>query len=157
MIIGIFAVDEQGGLGRNGLMPWHDKNDMQWFKNNTTDNIVVMGRKTWESTGYLPNRRNIVITNQPFVHSHATSLCNNVCANIVALQQNNIEKNVFVIGGANILVQAKPILELLYITKIPGDYSCDVRLNITEFTNGFNLIERKNLGSCEVEIYDRVL
>lgn len=156
MIIGIFAIDDQGGVGLKGSLPWHDKNDMKWFKTTTSNHIVIMGRTTWESTGFLPNRKNIVLTNKPLVHSNTSVMCGNVCSNTVAIQQNNAEQNVFVIGGANVLLQAKPVLEQLYITRIPGDYSCDTKIDLDNFIWGFNLIKRIDLKTCEVEIYERI-
>ena len=62
----IVAVDKNThGIGKNGRIPWNNKDDMKWFKNVTTgdgNNSVIMGRNTYESIGKpLPNRINIVI------------------------------------------------------------------------------------------------
>ena len=49
MIKGIMAVDEKGGISKGKSMPWpKNPKDLKWFKDNTINNIVVMGRKTWE-------------------------------------------------------------------------------------------------------------
>ena len=68
MIKSIIATDLQGGMGRNGSLPWpHDKEDMQWFKAATTGHVVVMGSNTWSDPGMpkpLPNRHCVVVTNQ---------------------------------------------------------------------------------------------
>lgn len=158
MIIGIFAVDENGGLGRNGSLPWKCSEDMKWFKNTTTNNVVVMGSKTWESTGYLPNRKNVIITSRQLnnLKQDVLIINENVCSNIVALQNNNKLKDVFIIGGPNILLQTKPILEQLCITKIPGNYNCDVSLNLTEFLVDFKLMKQLNFNMCTVEEYERI-
>ena len=48
MIKAIFAVDVWGGMGYNGSLPWpHHREDFQYFKDQTTDHIVVMGLRTW--------------------------------------------------------------------------------------------------------------
>ena len=41
------AVDEKGGISKGQSMPWPKNSiDLKWFKENTVNNIVVMGRKT---------------------------------------------------------------------------------------------------------------
>ena len=64
---GILAVDSMNGLAKNGKIPWKSKTDMAFFKNVTTHNTVVMGINTLltlPNKKPLPNRTNIVITNQ---------------------------------------------------------------------------------------------
>ena len=67
MIAAIAAVDENFGIGYNGQLLAHIPEDMARFKALTTNNAVVMGRKTWDSLPIkpLPNRENIVITSHP--------------------------------------------------------------------------------------------
>lgn len=53
-------------IGDGNKIPWHLPEDFCWFKKITTGNVVVMGRKTFESLGRpLPNRINIVLTRHP--------------------------------------------------------------------------------------------
>lgn len=53
-------------IGRQGAIPWHLPEDFKWFKQQTTGNVAVMGRKTYESLpGRLPNRRIMVLTRHP--------------------------------------------------------------------------------------------
>jgi dihydrofolate reductase len=53
-------------IGANGKIPWHLPEDFKWFKKMTMGNIVVMGRKTFESLGQpLPNRKNMILTRHP--------------------------------------------------------------------------------------------
>ena len=59
----IAAVGKNLELGKGNDLIWHFKDDMRFFKETTTGNTVIMGRKTFESLPHaLPNRRNIVIT-----------------------------------------------------------------------------------------------
>lgn len=59
----IVAVTENDAIGRNGELLFHYKEDLNNFKKLTSGNIVIMGRKTYESIGKpLPNRINIVLT-----------------------------------------------------------------------------------------------
>jgi len=60
-------------IGQGNRIPWHLPEDFKWFKQKTLGNIVVMGRKTFESLGKpLPNRKNLVLTRHPqsLIHSH---------------------------------------------------------------------------------------
>ncbi len=53
-------------IGAGGKIPWHLPEDFKWFKKMTMGNVVVMGRKTFESLGRpLPNRKNLVLTKHP--------------------------------------------------------------------------------------------
>jgi dihydrofolate reductase len=53
-------------IGADGKIPWHLAEDFKWFKKMTMGNIVVMGRKTFESLGRpLPNRQNMILTRHP--------------------------------------------------------------------------------------------
>ena len=64
MINCLVAVDRNQGIGFEGQMPWPRlSGDMKWFKECTTDNIIIMGSTTWKSLGKpLPNRINVVIS-----------------------------------------------------------------------------------------------
>ena len=69
----VVAMDEQQGIGKGGKLPWHIPGDLKYFKNLTTKtklpdkkNVVIMGRKTWESLPQnfrpLSKRINVVLT-----------------------------------------------------------------------------------------------
>jgi dihydrofolate reductase len=160
MIGAVFAVDERGGLGRNGTIPWpYNKEDMQWFKHATTNSVVVMGRRSWESPDMikpLPDRVNAVVTNNFLDRNDIEQFRGNVCEGIIRLCEKYTKKNLFVIGGADLLMQARPVLECAYITRIPGEYMCDTHINLTEFLIGFKLTNSQEYGTCTVELYERI-
>ena len=62
----IWAQDQNGGIGKDGKLPWHISEDLQNFKKITSGSPIIMGRKTWESLPFkpLPNRRNIVLSSK---------------------------------------------------------------------------------------------
>lgn len=157
MITGLFAVDNNGGMGVHGHMPWpHNKDDMQWFKKTTQNQIVVMGRKTWESPDMpspLPGRVNVLFTNNFIDREDVEQIKGDVCEALVSIQKSNKKLNIFVIGGPNLLTQAKPVLEKIYLTRIEGEYLSDTSIDLNEFLNGFKLVDKINLGSCTVEEY----
>ena len=60
-------------IGADGKIPWHLPEDFKWFRKMTMGNVVVMGRKTFESLGRpLPNRKNMILTRHPqrLIKSH---------------------------------------------------------------------------------------
>ena len=60
----LVAYDENRVIGNEGRLPWDLPKDLKLFKERTLDNIVIMGRKTWESLPVkpLPKRLNIVVS-----------------------------------------------------------------------------------------------
>ena len=62
----------------------------------------------------------------------------------------------FVIGGADLLVKAKPVIESVYVTRIAGDFDCDTRIDIDEFLKGFKLTSEYDLGTCVVKKYESI-
>ena len=63
MIKIIVATSKNRVIGNDNSLIWNLPSDLKHFKKLTTDNSIVMGRKTYESIGRpLPNRRNIIIT-----------------------------------------------------------------------------------------------
>lgn len=62
----IAAMSENRVIGHGNQIPWHLPEDFKWFKKMTTGNVVVMGRKTFESIGKpLPNRTTLILTRHP--------------------------------------------------------------------------------------------
>ena len=62
----IVAMSENRVIGNGNKIPWHLPDDFKWFKKVTIGNVVVMGRKTFESIGKpLPNRKSLILTRHP--------------------------------------------------------------------------------------------
>ena len=161
MIIGLFAVDDNGGIGNKGGMPWPpNKDDFKWFRETTLGQVVVMGKTTWNSPDMpkpLPKRFNVVFTNSPAEVKGAHIVFSGKVDEILRFIELDYEyENVFVIGGVNILQQAKPALQKLYITRIPGTYEADTQINLPSFLEGFILTNTRDLGSCKVEEYEAI-
>lgn len=121
----ISAIDENNGIGKNNALLTHIPEDMKFFKEKTTNNIVVMGRKTLESfpnQKALPNRINIVISSQ------ILNIDNAICVRSIdeAIDvANRIGKEIFIIGGASIYKQFIDKCDTLYITKIYKNFYAD--------------------------------
>lgn len=116
----IAAVGKNMELGRNNDLIWHFKEDMKFFRETTTGNTVVMGRKTFESLPLaLPNRRNIVITSNKNYTAEGAEVVGSV-EEAVAKTKND---NVFVIGGGKVYAEFLSCADKLYLTEI--DAVCD--------------------------------
>ena len=119
MIIIKFAQNLLGFIGKDNNIPWKCKRDLKDFKEVTTDNIVIMGRKTFESIGSkpLPNRINIVVSmNDDYVISQRENNANTdlyFCTSLeTALKHCDIypNKNVYIISGAMLIESAIRLL-----------------------------------------------
>jgi dihydrofolate reductase len=139
MINAIFAVDFNGGMGFNGTLPWpHNTEDLAHFKRLTTGQVVVCGRRTWDDPKMpkpLPNRAVYVATHRPV--TYATPFDGDVKEKLLALEQEHPNKQIFVIGGVDVLESALPVLDRIYVTHIKGTYRCDTRIHVKEFLTGF--------------------
>ena len=59
----LVALSNNNVIGVNNDLPWKLKTDLIHFKNYTTNKIIIMGRKTFESIGRpLPNRINFIVS-----------------------------------------------------------------------------------------------
>ena len=125
MISAIVAVDKNWGIGYNGKLLAHIPEDLKRFKELTTGNIVVMGRKTWNSlpVNPLPNRRNIIITKNPIYFTTINGASRQDLE--YTIQDMTSMKNDFewfIIGGGEIYRQLLPYCDRVYVTKIEKSY-----------------------------------
>lgn len=114
----IAAVGKNLELGKGNDLVWHFREDMKFFKEVTTGNTVVMGRKTFESLPHaLPNRRNVVITkNADYVAEGAE-----VVTSLEEAMKITENDNVFIIGGGTIYTAFMPFADKLYLTEIDAE------------------------------------
>lgn len=162
MICSILAATSNGGIGNRGTLPWpKHQEDLAQFKNHTTDQIVVMGRNTWEDPMMpkpLPNRKNYIVSSrhvdqkyQHLVHW----IPSDPVANILAIQQENPTKDVYIIGGKQLYEATESIVERVYLTRIKGSYWTDTRLQLDKFLTCFQLKSVKPGQDCTYETWDR--
>ncbi|MBR5351643.1 MAG: dihydrofolate reductase [Prevotella sp.] len=112
----IAAVAKNRAIGKDNRLIYWLPNDLKRFKQLTTGNTIIMGRKTFESLpkGALPNRRNIVLSRS----TKELPGCDCYPSLKEALSHCQDDEQLFIIGGASIYRQTMPIADRLYLTEI---------------------------------------
>jgi dihydrofolate reductase len=164
MIISILASTNTGGIGNRGTLPWpHNKEDMKWFAQHTTGNIVVMGRNTWDDPKMpkpLPNRENYVVSSRHVAqqYQHLVKwIPSNPVENIVQLQKDNLDKDVYVIGGRQLYEATESIVDRVLLTRIKGAWFTDTRIQLESMLACFQIKSVKPGDNCTYETWDRVM
>lgn len=123
MISIIAAVSKNGVIGVDNKLPWDLPEDLKRFKELTTGNVVIMGRKTYESIGKpLPNRINIVVTRDKDFFVPGVLSANSLDS---ALLKAGGNKDIFIIGGGEIYKQSMGFVDKLYITEVDMEVEGD--------------------------------
>ena len=160
MIKAIMAVDDEGGVSKNGSMPWpKNLNDLKWFKNHTLNQVVVMGRLTWEDPLMptpLIERTNIIISskNKSEFPGADEYISDNLIQNFkeISNKYNNLDK--FIIGGPNILNQLFDLVEEFYLTRIYGNFNCDKKIDINIIEQNMKLKNTiRSDKTCHFEVW----
>ncbi len=143
MIRSIFSIDQRGGLGNKGTLPWpNDPEDMQWFANASKGQIVVMGRRTWEDPKMpkpLPNRQCVVLTNKTYV-PYATAMRGDAVKILQQLQKIHPRNDIWVIGGADLLMETKDACDEMWIAHRKGAYYTDTRIDVGKYMLGTRIM-----------------
>ena len=123
MIALIVAVAKNGVIGANGRIPWRIPGEQKRFRELTTGNTVIMGRRTYEEIGRpLPNRDTIVVSRTTRFEGER---CRTASSLSEALAMSRTE-DIFVCGGAALYKEALPLVDVMYITEIDAAFEGDV-------------------------------
>ena len=120
----IVAIDKQNGIGNNAKTPsllYSLARDMHFFKEKTINNIVVCGRKTFDSFKDgkpLPNRKHLVLSHNNIDMDDVECFANTENLLVRVKELENQGNQVFVIGGASVYEQLLPYCKGAYITTI---------------------------------------
>jgi dihydrofolate reductase len=113
----IAAMSQNRVIGQGGKIPWHLPEDFKWFKKMTTGQVVVMGRKTFESIGRpLPNRTTIILSRGNFSHPGARTEAD--LGQIDWTDPALAGREVFICGGAQVYAQTLALCSDLYLTLV---------------------------------------
>lgn len=136
----ILATDLNGCIGYKNELVFKAKKDLKRFKELTTNNIVVMGRKTYESLGSkpLPNRINIVLSKT--LNDNNVQVYNNIDKMLSDMIEFYPDKTIWIIGGAEIYKQFINIVDEIYLTQFfHKSEQCDTYFKITDYVKDFKI------------------
>jgi dihydrofolate reductase len=160
----IVACSIEGGIGKDNQIPWRIPHDLQHFKTVTSKcpidkmNVVVMGRKTWESLPMkpLPNRINVIVSTLDLAEIEGIKQHDKLTVVAKSFQEalDKIEKminvhNVFIIGGSRLYEEAlkHTLCKKLFITHILKSFECDVYLPLHIVKDGYTLTREGSINS----------
>tara|TARA_B100001029_G_C14936621_1_gene380786 strand:- start:264 stop:749 length:486 start_codon:yes stop_codon:yes gene_type:complete len=122
-IILIAALDKGRVIGSEGSIPWNIQEDLNYFKEKTTNKAIIMGRKTFESIGRpLPNRLNIVMTRSKEKVDGVITAPNK---EIAIEKARDFSSEIFVIGGEYIYKEFLEMASEMLLTEIDLDTDGD--------------------------------
>jgi dihydrofolate reductase len=149
----IAAIDDHSGIGKNNQLPWHLSSDLRRFKQLTMGHTIVMGRKTYETIGRaLPGRITIILTHQENYKRTGCQVMNSLEEAIQSAEESN-ERELFVIGGGEVFLQAIDRADRIYLTDVKTDAHADVffpRFNQAKW----EVIEKEANSKSDMDEYD---
>ncbi len=120
----IAAVARNGVIGQDGGIPWRLPADLAYFKRTTMGHTLVMGRRTFESSGPLPGRTTIVLTRQRGWRPPAGAAGVETAASLdeaLVRAAARGEDEIFVCGGEAIYRRALPVADRLHLTRVAAE------------------------------------
>jgi len=164
----IVSVSENWVIGKNNKLLWKLSNDLKRFKELTSWNTVIMGQKTFESlpNGALPNRVNIVLTDDPkFIAKDAITVRSVPESLEIAIastkQHEDSDNDIFIIGGGMVYKQFLKYADSIYLTKVHVNIDGDTffpEINENEWklvSEEFKSKDDKNEFDHTYQIYNR--
>lgn len=119
----IVAMDRNGVIGKQGDLPWHFPEDLEYFREKTMGKYVIMGQNTYRSIDTdLKGRKTIVLS-----RNHDWELNSGQVAHSIeeALSIPDKQEEVFIAGGESVYRQFLSKADKLYITEIDEEFEGD--------------------------------
>lgn len=111
----IVARSKNNVIGKDGKIPWKIKGEQKQFRELTTGNAVVMGRKSYEEIGHpLPSRKNIIV-------SKTQEYAGENLVTVTSLQEAIVSAgalDIYIAGGYSLFKEAIPLADKMYITEV---------------------------------------
>lgn len=122
----ICAVSKNNVIGNNNKLPWSISEDLKRFRELTSENIIVMGRKTYDSIGRpLPKRENLVLSKNKKLKIENAKVFNTPQEILDFYHKREEEKDLFIIGGNYIYELFIEYCDYLLITFVDKEYKGD--------------------------------
>ncbi len=151
----IVAIGKDNLIGIGNKLPWHYKEDMQYFKKVTMNQKVIMGEATFDSIlGYikkpLPGRTSIIATKTGYTYP-GVEITNDI---ETYLKKFPKEDEIFIIGGKIIYDLTLDLADRLYITHVNKEYNGDVYFREIDYSK-YNIIKEHISGDLTFRVYER--
>lgn len=140
----IAAVSENGVIGSGLDIPWAVKGEQLLFKALTYNQWLIIGRKTFESMGKLPNRKYAVISRSEIKSDDKDVFYFSSIDNALSTLKN-ITDHAFVSGGGEIYKALINCAETLHISTVHNEIDGDVFF--PQVPNGYNVVFEQNFSS----------
>ena len=116
----IVIVGKNREIGYKNKLLWNIPEDMARFKKLTTEHVVIVGDKTFESIGKpLPNRTNIIITkDKNYKIPDGCFVTHSIEETKTKAKELDAKGEIFIIGGGTIYKLFLPLIDKLYITEV---------------------------------------
>ena len=122
----ICAVSKNNVIGNNNKLPWNISEDLKRFRELTSENIIVMGRKTYDSIGRpLPKRENLVLSKNKKLKIENAKVFNTPQEILDFYHKREEEKDLFIIGGNYIYELFIEYCDYLLITFVDKEFKGD--------------------------------
>ena len=129
----IAAMAENRAIGRNNKLPWHPiKEDFKYFKELTTNKILIVGRKTFVTLPPLKDRNLIVLTSETddgyedvYDPIYNIGYCYRSYKDIIFIIESQKQDKFVIIGGAKTYELFLPHITEFYVTHVKGEYEAD--------------------------------
>lgn len=132
----IAAIDDKNGIAKDGKLPWNLPSDRQYFRDQIEDSTILMGWNTFKSNNFqaFPNAKNIILSSKSETQKNVRFITE------IKLFLKLIKVDLWVIGGGQVFAQLIPRAQELYLTRVKGDFNCDVFF--PEFESDFHRVHQ---------------
>lgn len=147
----LILVDNKNAIAKDGKQIMFVDNDLEMFKNYTTNNIIVMGRKTLDDIGrQLPNRISVVFTRSKRADKEDLFYIDSV-EKLDKIIETYPDKEVFVIGGAEIVKLLWDRIDELIVTRV--DTVVEGADTFIPDFDAFKLIDKTEIEDDSYRVY----
>ncbi|MBP3890951.1 MAG: dihydrofolate reductase [Solobacterium sp.] len=131
MFVISIAMDENQGIGYKGALPWHLKEELKLFKENTLHQTLLMGQTTYDGLPRkLVDRKIVVCSSDSNYKVEDEDACVIYDLEAFLKEHENTEETIIVCGGASIYRQAYPYCKKALISFVKGEYEVDTYFDI---------------------------
>lgn len=123
----IVAVDNNWAIGNKNKLLASIPGDQRFFRDVTTGNVVVLGRKTLETFPQgqpLKNRTNIILSTDQTYQVKDAIVVHSVEELLEKLKEYP-QESIYIIGGESVYRQMLPYCKVAHVTKIDHAYEAD--------------------------------